>query len=31
MAADRVKRERGRYVYDKGVLLAVTRVVASRF
>ena len=31
MAADRVKRERGRYVYAEGVLLAVTRVVASRF
>jgi hypothetical protein len=31
MAADRVKRERGRYVYAEGVLLAVTKVVASRF
>jgi hypothetical protein len=27
----RVKRERGRYVYAEGVLLAVSRVVASRF
>jgi hypothetical protein len=31
MAVDRVKRERGRYVYAEGVLLAVTKVVASRF
>jgi hypothetical protein len=31
MAAYRVKRERGRYVYAEGVLLAVTEVVASRF
>jgi hypothetical protein len=31
MAAYRVKRERGRYVYAEGVLLAVSRVVASRF
>jgi hypothetical protein len=31
LAADRVKRERGRYVYAEGVLLAVTKVVASRF
>jgi hypothetical protein len=31
MAAYRVKRERGRYVYAEGVLLAVTKVVASRF
>jgi hypothetical protein len=30
-AADRVKRERGRFVYAEGVLLAVTKVVASRF
>ena len=30
MAAYRVKRERSRYVYAEGVLLAVTQVVASR-
>jgi hypothetical protein len=31
MAADRVKRERGRYVYAEGVLLAVSKTLAARF
>jgi hypothetical protein len=31
MAAEQVQRDRGRYVYAEGVLLNVTRVVASRF
>jgi hypothetical protein len=31
MATDRVKRERGRYVYAEGVLLAVSKTLAARF
>jgi hypothetical protein len=31
MAADRVKRERGRYVYAEGVLLAVSKTLAAHF
>jgi hypothetical protein len=31
MAAHRVKRERGRYVYAEGVLLYVSKAIASRF